>query len=214
MSSTSKTVLGRWAYKKWFTVHAPPMFNSVEVGEVPADEAEKLINRTLEITLFDLTRDLSHIHVKLRFQIDRVEGEHAYTRFKMLELTRDYIKSLVRRGSSKITTIHDVTTRDGAKLRITVLAVTAFRCKTSQKRSIRAITRKVLEECAVSSDFSKIIVDSVFGKISNDIFLMAKKIYPLRKVEIAKIKVLKYPEVKLEEVKPIEEKVVEATGEG
>ena len=39
----------------------------------------------------------------------------------------------------------NITTVDNARLRVTVLAVTAYRCKTSQKKAIRAITRERLE---------------------------------------------------------------------
>ena len=209
MASTHKALIGKWALKKWFVVHAPAALKSVEIGEVPADEPEKLINRTIEVSLFDLTRDLSHIPIKLKFQIYKVEGEHVYTRFKQVELTRDYVRSLVRRGSSKITAIHDIETKDGGKLRVTVLIVTTYRCNTSQKRAIRAIARERLNEFAKVNDFDSFILNSIFGIIPQDIFVHAKKIYPLRKVEIMKIKVLKYPE-KIEE-KPIvaEEKVEE-----
>ncbi len=64
----------------------------------PAEEAGKLVNRTIGVTLFDITKDLSHLTIKLTFQIDRVEGDKAFTRFKEMELARDYIRSLVRRG--------------------------------------------------------------------------------------------------------------------
>ncbi len=205
MSSTHKSLIGKWALKKWFTVHAPPNFKSVEIGEVPADSSEKLLNRTIEVSLFELTRDLSHIPVKLKFQIYRVEGDHAYTRFKQQELTRDYVKSLVRRGSSKIVAIHDVSPMDGGKMRVQVLIVTAHRCKTSQKRAIRAIARQRLEEYAKMLDFDTYILALVFGAIAQDIFMHAKKIYPLRKVEVLKIKVLDWPEKykAVEVIKPV-----------
>ncbi len=203
--SSAKSLVGKWALKKWFIVHAPPSLKAVEIGEVPADSPEKLLNRTIEVSLFELTRDLSHIPVKLKFQIYRVEGEHAYTRFKQQELTRDYVKSLVRRGSSKIVTIHDVTPTDGGKLRVQILAVTAHRCKTSQKRAIRAITRQRLDEYSKILDFDTYILALVFGSIPQDVFIHAKKIYPLRKVEVLKIKVLDWPEKykAVEVVKPI-----------
>ncbi len=193
-SSAHKVSVGRWTHKKWFKVYAPPMLKSAYIGEVPADSADKLINRTLEISLFDITRDLSHIPIKLKFQIYRVDGDVAYTIFKMLELTRDYIRSLVRVGTSKITAIHDVVTRDGARLRFTILAVTAYRCNTSHKRAIRAIMREELEKMASSCDFNELVSNAVFGVIAQTIFTRAKSIYPLKKVEVQKIKVLRYPE--------------------
>ncbi len=212
MSSAHKSLIGKWALKKWYIVHAPPIFKCVEIGEVPADSPEKLLNRTIEVSLFELTRDLSHIPIKLKFQIYRVEGDHAYTRFKQQELTRDYVRSLVRRGSSKIVTIHDVTTPDGAKMRIQVLAVTAYRCNTSHKRAIRAITRSRLDEFAKYLKFDDYILALVFGAVAQDVLLHAKKIYPLRKVEILKVKVLDYPEP-LKKVEVVEKPAIAETTE-
>jgi small subunit ribosomal protein S3Ae len=157
MSSAHKALIGKWAFKKWYIVHAPAIFKYVEIGEVPADSPEKLLNRTIEISLFELTRDLSHIPIKLKFQIYRVEGDHAYTRFKQQELTRDYVRSLVRRGSSKIVAIHDVCTTDNAKLRVQVLIVTAHRCNTSHKKAIRAVARARLEEYARMLNFVSVL---------------------------------------------------------
>ncbi len=134
VSEQKQVKTGKWMIKKWFTVYAPALFNGMEIGEVPANEPNALIGRTIEVTLFDITRDLSHLHIKLRFQIDRVEGERAYTRFKGMELTRDYIKSLIRRGgSSLIQLIQDINTTDNALLRVTILAMTPTRCKSSQR---------------------------------------------------------------------------------
>ena len=102
-----------WALKKWFSVYAPPYLGGVFLAEVPAAEAQKLVKRTLEVTLYDITKDISHLPIKLRFQIHRVDGLNASTRFKGLELTRDYLRSLIRRGTSKIMAITDVKTKDG-----------------------------------------------------------------------------------------------------
>ncbi len=212
MSSAHKSLIGKWALKKWFTVHAPPVFKCVEIGEVPADSPEKLLNRTIEVSLFELTRDLSHIPIKLRFQIFRVEGEHAYTRFKLQELTRDYVKSLVRRGSSKIVTIHDIATPDGAKMRVQVLAITAYRCNTSHKRAIRAVARERLDYFSKHLNFDNYILALVFGAIAQDVLIHAKKIYPLRKVEILKVKVLDYPE-HLKKTEVVEKPIIETVQE-
>ena len=212
MSSAHKSLIGKWALKKWFIVHAPPALKCVEIGEVPADSPEKLLNRTIEISLFELTRDLSHIPIKLKFQIYRVEGEHAYTRFKLQELTRDYVKSLVRRGSSKIVTIHDVATPDGAKMRIQVLAITAYRCNTSHKKAIRAITRERLDYYSKVLNFDNYMLALIFGTIAQDVLVHAKKIYPLRKVEILKVKVLDYPE-QFKKLEVVEKPVAEAVQE-
>jgi len=210
VSEQKQAKTGKWMIKKWFTIHAPTLFNGIEIGEVPANEPDSLIGRTIEVTLFDITKDLSHLHIKLRFQIDRIEGDKAYTRFKGMELTRDYVKSLIRRGSSLIQLIQDVNTTDNALIRITILAMTPTRCKSSQKRAIRKEFMKALNDLSSKADFNGFIKAAVYGDVSNQLFAVGKRIYPLRKVEVYKIKVLRYPTGG--ETKPTEEvKIAEVT---
>ncbi|KUO92053.1 MAG: 30S ribosomal protein S3Ae [Thermocladium sp. ECH_B] len=191
--SAQKSALGKWAFKNWYPVYSPTIFNEVPVGEAPAEEASKLLNRTIGVTLFDITKDLSHLTIKLTFQIDRVEGDRAFTRFKEMELARDYIRSLVRRGSSKVMAIQDVTTSDGAVLRFEVLAVTTYRCSTSRKRGIRAAISSKLSEITANADFATLVRDTAMGKLSISLMDAGRKVYPLRKAEVMKLKVIRYP---------------------
>ncbi|MGC9049857.1 30S ribosomal protein S3ae [Pyrobaculum sp.] len=182
-----------WALKKWFNVHAPSYMGGVLVAEVPASEPQKLLMRTLEISLYDVTKDISHLPIKLRFQIHRVEGLRALTRFKGLELTRDYIRSLVRRGTSKVTAITNVRTKDGMVMKVTVMGITTHRVGTAQKSAMRKRIVETLAKKAAEMDVGQFLKEVTEGTLAADLFLAAKKIAPMRKVEVAKIKVLKYP---------------------
>jgi small subunit ribosomal protein S3Ae len=197
-----------WALKKWFSVYAPPYLGGVFLAEVPASEPQKLLMRTLEISLYDLTKDISHLPIKLKFQIRKVEGLQAFTRFKGLELTRDYIRSLVRKGTSKVTAITEVKTKDGWVMRVTVLAVTAHRIGTAQKSAMRKRMIETLTKKASEMDIGQFLKETLEGILAADLFVVGKKIAPLRKVEVAKIKVLKYPPE--EEEVTVKEVVAEA----
>lgn len=183
----------RWRLKKWYQVIAPPVFGEVVIATTPADEPWKLLGRVIETTLFDLTGDITQVHVHLYFQICKVEGDRAYTRFKGHELARDYMRSLIRRKSSKIAAIVNVTTKDGYGLRITGVTLTTYRCKSSQKRAIRKIMMDIITKRAAEKTFDELIQAMVFGELAREIFAEAKKIYPLRKVEIYKSKLLTIP---------------------
>ncbi|RLG89168.1 MAG: 30S ribosomal protein S3ae [Thermoprotei archaeon] len=183
----------RWRLKKWYQVVAPPVFGEVVIATTPADESWKLLGRVIETTLFDLTGDITQVHVHLYFQIHKVEGDKAYTRFKGHELARDYMRSLIRRKSSKVTAIVNVTTKDGYGLRITGVTLTTYRCKSSQKRLIRKIMMDIITKKAAEKTLDDLIQAMVFGELAQEIFTAAKKIYPLRKVEIYKSKLLTIP---------------------
>lgn len=188
-----RAVRDKWKLKKWYTVIAPPVFNNAVLGTTPADDPLKLIGRVMEVTLYDLTGDFTQVHVHLFFQIIKVEEDKAYTRFKGHELARDYMKSLIRRRSSKIQGIFNVQTKDGYGLRITAVALTAYRCKTSQKRAIRKIMQNIIVKRASEMTFDELIQAMLFGDLAQEIFQEAKKIYPLRKVEVYKSKLLTIP---------------------
>ena len=182
-----------WALKKWFSVHAPSYLGGVFIAEVPAAEPQKLLMRTLEVSLYDLTKDISHLPIKLKFQIHKVDGLQAFTRFKGLELTRDYLRSLVRKGTSKVAAVAEVKTRDGWVMRVTVLAVTTHRIGTAQKSAMRKRMIETLMKKASEMDIGQFLKEALEGVMAADLFVAGKKIAPLRKVELAKIKVLRYP---------------------
>ncbi|MHC1629123.1 MAG: 30S ribosomal protein S3ae [Candidatus Nezhaarchaeales archaeon] len=179
--------------KMWLTILAPKYFGYTEIGRTLASSPEKAIRRTVWTTLYNITNDFSHQHIKLHFQIVKIEGDKAYTIFKGHALARDYIRSLVRRGSSRIDSIFNVETKDGYQLRVSMLAVTVKRAKTSQKSAIRAIMKQVVEERASQLNFEDFVQELTLGKIPSDAYNKAKKIYPLRKVEAMKSKLLRVP---------------------
>uniref|UniRef100_A0A7C4WKZ6 Small ribosomal subunit protein eS1 n=1 Tax=Geoglobus ahangari TaxID=113653 RepID=A0A7C4WKZ6_9EURY len=194
-------VKDKWTMKKWFTLIAPEYFGMAEIGYTPADDESKVINRTVEITLAELTNDYSNQnpYKKLVFKVFKVAGENAYTKFHRFELTRDYLNSLTRRRTSKIEDIVDVTTADGYVLRVKSVVFTVKRCQSSQKRSIRKIMNEIIRKSAEKSNFVQFLQEAVLGKIPAEIYKNAKKIYPLRRVEIRKIELLREPKIIVEE---------------
>lgn len=193
MSTSKSAVRDKWKLKKWYQVISPPVFGEVPIATSPSHDPSLLIGRTIETTLYDITGDYSQVHIKLKFQITSIEGTVAKTRFKGHELARDYMKVLTRRKSSKIQGIFRVTTKDGYIIRVSAAAFTSYRCRTSQKRAIRKIMKEIIEKTAIEQTFDEFIQSMIFDRLSNTIFQEAKKVYPLRKVEIFKSKLLFIP---------------------
>lgn len=190
-----RRVRDKWRGKSWYTVVSPSYFGNVELGLVPADEPEKLIGRVVEATLYDITNDFSHMYLKMYFQITDVNGKTAKTIFKGHEYSRDYLRSLVRRRTTRVDGIFNVTTKDGYKLRVSVCAFTLTRIKTSQEMAIRKIMQKIIEEKASQLTYDEFVQEAVLGKIASDIYNEAKKIAPLRHVGVRKSKLLSRPDI-------------------
>ena len=191
MSTTkTKRVRDKWRSKVWYMVMAPPYFGNIELGAIPADEQEKLIGRVVDATLYDITNDFSHQYMKLRFQINELDGKNAKTIFKGHEYSRDYLRSLVRRRTTKVDGLFKVTTKDGYTIRVAVSAFTLSRIKTSQEKVLRQIMDKIMKNKAKALTMDQFAQEMVLGKIASDIYNDAKKIAPLRHVGVRGSKVL------------------------
>ena len=188
--SSRRRIRDKWRSKAWYTVVAPPYFGNVELGSVPADEPEKLIGRVIDSTLYDVTNDFAHQYLKMYFQIIEVDGKTAKTIFKGHEYSRDYLRSLVRRRTTKVDGVFNVTTKDRYKLRVAVAAFTLSRIRTSQEKEIRAIMEKIIKGKASALTLDQFAQEMVLGKIASDIYNEAKKIAPLRHVGVRKSKLL------------------------
>lgn len=191
MSTTkTKRVRDKWRSKVWYMVMTPPYFGNIELGAIPADEPEKLIGRVVDATLYDITNDFSHQYMKLRFQINELDGKNAKTIFKGHEYSRDYLRSLVRRRTTKVDGLFKITTKDGYTIRVAVSAFTLSRIKTSQEKVLRQIMDKIIKNKAKALTMDQLAQEMVLGKIASDIYNDAKKIAPLRHVGVRGSKVL------------------------
>ncbi|MDR5674300.1 Ribosomal protein S3AE [Halalkaliarchaeum sp. AArc-CO] len=195
--------------KRWYTVIAPEQFDRAEIGETVAEEPDMVIGRTIETTLGDITDDAGANNTKLTFKITDVGSDSAYTEFVKHELTRDYLRSLVRRGASKIDASITVLTTDDYRLQVQPVAFTTKRADRSQEEAIRRIMIDQVEAAAEDRTFEQYVDSIVEGRLSSAIYGDAKEIYPLRRVEVQKLTL----EARPEEVAAEEEAAVDVDAE-
>ncbi|MFB6297545.1 MAG: 30S ribosomal protein S3ae [Salinirussus sp.] len=191
---SERSVDRRQQDKQWYDVLAPETFDRVELGATPADEPDRALGRTIETTLGDIRNDASENNTKLTFRITEVASDTAYTEFIKHELTRDYLRSLVRRGSSKIEAYITVLTTDDYRVQIQPVALTTKQADASQKKAIRRTMIDLVEESAADRTFEDLIDSVVEGRLSSAIYNEAKTIYPLRRVEVQKTTLEARPE--------------------
>ena len=186
-----RRVRDTWKEKSWYTIKTPVNFEDKEIGETPAKDPSLLIGRGVEITMRELRGDFSKQYLKLRFEIDNVAGTVANTKFTGHRTTTDYVRSMIRRGTSRVDASAIVTTKDERKLKLQVLAVTSRRAKSSQQKFMRKTIEEMLHETASEKSFDELSMMMINGKFASEIYHQAKKIYPLKRVEIIKSKVIK-----------------------
>jgi len=178
-----------WKAKQWYNLVAPEMFGKANIGETVADVPEKLIGRVIEVTLGELTNDLSKQNIKLVLKVDSVGGDSAYTKFTGHQLTQDYLRSLIKRSTSNIETNVSVLTKDGYTVRVKPSCYTIKRARANQVKAIRSIMNSVITSRAREMNMEQFVQEIVTGKLSASIYHDVKPIYPLRRVEVRKTEI-------------------------
>jgi len=182
----------KWREKRWITIHAPESFNVVPIAYVPITDDENAIGRVLEVTLYDILKgDPSQHQYKMYFQIDKINGDKASTIFKRFEYSKEFLRSLVRRGSSKINFIIDIKTKDGYIFRIKVIALTHRQLNTSRKHALRLIIKDVINNTVPQMTVEQFVQATCYSKINSDIMAAIKKIIRVRHVGLEKVKLIR-----------------------
>ncbi len=198
MARRKTRVKDKWREKKWVTVLAPDSFNNIPIAYIPITTDETAKGRVIEVTLFDILKgDVSQHQYKIYFQIDKVEGDKATTIFKRYEYSKEFLRSLVRRGSSKINFLAEVKTKDGYIFRIKVIALTHRPLNTSRKHALRLIAKDVMEKTIPNMTIDQFVQATCYGKINSDILGAAKKVIRMRHLGLEKVKLLRTAEAEI-----------------
>ena len=97
------------------------------------------------------------------------------------------MRSLVRRGSSKINFIIDIETKDGYVFRIKIIALTSQTTKYIKKTSLRLIARDVINKTVPEMTIEQFVQATCYGKINSDIMAAFKKVIKVRHVGLKKL---------------------------
>ena len=180
--------------KYYFTVKSPDILGGVLLNDIITTDPNSIIGRTYETLLADLTGDLKHQFVKIRFKITSIDGNIARTIYIGHEYFREYEKSLIMRGTTYVEAIRDVKTKDGYKYRVRVGVYTTRRINNSKKKAIRRLVFQLLDKWVSKSDNETFIKDMLFGKMDDEIKKLARTVYPIREgTGIMKVKLVELP---------------------
>ena len=195
MVRKTRKIKDKWKEKKWVTVLAPDSFNNIPVAYVPITSDKTAVGRVVEATLFDILKgDPSQHQYKLFFQINKVTEEKATTVFKRYEYAKEFLRSLIRRGSSRINFVIDTKTKDGYVFRIKILTLSHRELNTSRKHALRLEAKKQIERIVPQMTIDEFVQAACYGKINSDIMAATKKIIRVRHVGLEKVILLRTSE--------------------
>jgi len=191
----TRKIKDKWKEKRWVSVFAPESFNNIPIAYVPITSDKTAVGRVVEVTLFDILKgDPSQHQYKLFFQIDKVTEEKATTIFKRYEYAKEFLRSLIRRGSSRINFVIDTKTKDGYLFRIKILTLSHRELNTSRKRALRLEAKKQIERIVPQMTIDEFVQAACYGKINSDIMAATKKIIRVRHVGLEKVRLLRTSE--------------------
>lgn len=215
-------VRDKWRDKQWVIVNKPSGFEpQMPINFIPVTDPTQIKGRTIENTLHDMMKgnpdqSMDQHQIKIFIQIDKITDGAATTIFKGHEYAKEFLRSLIRRGSSMVTFIHDYTTIDGHTFRVAMITFTQRRVNSSKKHEIRLIAQKILAERIPQMTIDQFIQEITWSKgedipretnskLGANILNEIKKITAIRHVGIKKTKLISTAESRaVSEAKTIE----------
>jgi small subunit ribosomal protein S3Ae len=186
--SKKSKIVDKWKLKNWYSLIAPEIFDSREMGQLVSSDEPNLVNRKIKIGLGDMMGSFSQstAYTSVFFRVKEVKGKSAHTIFIGHELVPGYVRTLGRRRRSIINQVDDVTTKDGVGLRIKAICVSGVKISESVRTDVRKGISAAVKAYASQTDFPVLVQELVFGKFSAKIFNAVKKIGPIKRVDIRK----------------------------
>jgi small subunit ribosomal protein S3Ae len=215
-------VRDKWRDKQWVIVNKPSGFEpQMPINFIPVTDPTQIKGRIIENTLHDMMKgnpdqSMDQHQIKIFIQIDKITDGAATTIFKGHEYAKEFLRSLIRRGSSMVTFIHDYTTVDGHTFRVAMITFTQRRVNSSKKHEIRLIAQKILAERIPQMTIDQFIQEITWSKgedipretnskLGANILNEIKKITAIRHVGIKKTKLISTAESRaVSEAKTIE----------
>jgi small subunit ribosomal protein S3Ae len=200
-------VRDKWRDKQWVIVNKPTGFEpQVPINFIPVTDVSQATGRTIENTLHDMMKgnpeqSMDQHQIKVFIQIERITDGTANTIFKGHEYAKEFLRSLIRRGSSMVTFTRDYTTMDGLTFRVAMVTFTHRRINSSKKHEIRLLANKILADRIPQLTVDQFI-QNVIGSSSNslpretnskigaEVLDEAKKITAIRHLGIRKTKLI------------------------
>lgn len=178
-----------WKEKKWYLIKAPSFLNNFTIGQTITSDPSLLIDRIVETTVGEMTNDTSKNNIKMLFQIIKVNENIAETIFIGHTLTNDYLRSMIKRQTSKIDVVLTIKTMDNYIVTIKPTCFTLKRACASKIKGIRNTMTHIITDKIEKSNFEDLIHDIINGKLSSLIYKHIKNIYTIRRIEIKKTEI-------------------------
>ena len=165
--------------KKWFSIPASKEFRELEIGEVPANSVEDLLNKHLSVPLSMITNDFKKQGILITFRVTEIKDNKPVTEIKKIEMQPTAVKKAARRDKNKIDDSFESKTKDNISVKVKPLLLTRNKTKSSILSVVRKEARKFLIERINSLTYSDLVQQILNARIQKELRDKLNKIYPL-----------------------------------
>ena len=176
--------------KQWVEISAPSSFKVQTIGESFVESAEKLVGRSINVNLMNLTNDPKTQNIRMDFKVIGAKGDRTQTRATSYKISPASIKRLVRRGSSRIDDSFVCRTKDGVTVRVKPFLVTRSKVNKRLASALRKSAKTYLETTIEKTPYDN-LVDLIVGyRIQREMRRILGKLYPLKACEVRSIEII------------------------
>lgn len=183
MSKPLQKKISKGAKKKFFEVDIPLTSAKVSIyGYSPEMLEGSVIN-------LDLTKNLRGKNLELKSRV-KLEKDKLVGEIMSLELNKQYIRKVIRKGTDYIEDSIPSTCKD-AEITIKTFMLTRNKVPRSIRNSLREQAKKYIMTKTKIRDSEELFNEIMTNKLQKELSLKLKKIYPLALCEIRTIKINK-----------------------
>jgi len=176
--------------KMWYSVVSPVLFNRKEIATTPALEPKDIIGRTIKTNAFVLLGNIKKQSISIKLQITGLKDNNAETMIKEYWIPHMHLSRVIRHGGRKIQVDEAVETKDKKKVAITMMVLTKGRSTETQNKEISKAVHDYIKQELPKLNYDSLILNALMAKIQTEIKINAKKIFPLKFVEINRIRLM------------------------
>lgn len=183
-SGAARKTVDKWKKKKWFTVLASKVFDRRPLGETPGEKPKNIMGRTFRTTLDVVTGQRTKRDYSVWFKVNDVQGQNASTVICEFTVNRGTLDRIVRRRNTKVAVVKRIPVVGGDAM-TGVVVVTERKATNAQKAALRKVIDTQISSVA-GRDFELLAQELLLGSFSNEVFKLACKICPVKKVIVSK----------------------------
>ena len=170
--------------KKWYRINASKEFKNSFIGESLSDELNNLIGKTINVNLINLTNDPKKQNFKIKFKINEVKNDEAFTEFVSYYAMSTYVKRMIRPGKSKVEDSFNIKSKSNKDFVVKTFLTARSKISNSIKTNLRMKSREFLGNYLREKDIGEILNNLLNGSLQKDLKSVLNKIYPLTMCQI------------------------------